>query len=87
MVINLQVSRLPKLFEQEGFHQTIVTYTILLVVTIFLSLRNVVSFVHIGQCCLCYAQQNGCLSYKSTRIILCHQSSWSNLKSFLTRHQ
>ena len=37
MVINLQVSRLPKLFEQEGFHQTIVTYTILLVVTIFLT--------------------------------------------------
>ena len=37
VVVNLQVSRLPKLFEQEGFHQTIVTYTVLLVVTIFLT--------------------------------------------------
>ena len=37
VLVNLQVSRLPKLFEQEGFHQTIVTYTVLLVVTIFLT--------------------------------------------------
>ena len=63
VVVNLQVSRLPKLFEQEGFHQAIVTYTVMLVVTIFLTVFGTlcVLFVLINAAYVMHNKMVSCL--------------------------